>query len=161
MKNITLKQYRESIGISSIEASNACGIPLRTYQRYEQNNSYGSELKRKAIFDILIDKYEITEEKGILKFENIKTKVSEVLDKYKDDVKFCYLFGSYAKGYAKENSDVDLCIATSLTGLKFVGLSGELRENLNKNIDLLRLSDVQSNESLLNEIMKDGIKIYG
>ena len=161
MKNITLKQYRESIGISSIEASNACGIPLRTYQRYEQSNSYGSELKRKAIFDILIDKYEITEEKGILKFENIKTKVSEVLDKYKDDVKFCYLFGSYAKGYAKENSDVDLCIATSLTGLKFVGLSGELRENLNKNIDLLRLSDVQSNESLLNEIMKDGIKIYG
>ena len=161
MKNITLKQYRESIGISSIEASNACGIPLRTYQRYEQNNSYGSELKRKAIFDILIDKYEITEEKGILKFENIKTKVSEVLDKYKDDVKFCYLFGSYAKGYAKENSDVDLCIATSLTGLKFVGLSGELRENLNKNIDLLRLSDVQSNESLLNEIMKDGKKIYG
>ena len=161
MKNITLKQYRKSIGISSIEASNACGIPLRTYQRYEQNNSYGSELKRKAIFDILIDKYEITEEKGILRFDNIKTRVGEVLDKYKDDVKFCYLFGSYAKGYAKENSDVDLCIATSLTGLKFVGLSGELRENLNKNIDLLRLSDIQSNESLLNEIMKDGIKIYG
>ena len=161
MKNITLKQYRESIGISSIEASNACGIPLRTYQRYEQNNSYGSELKRKAIFDILIDKYEITEEKGILRFDNIKTKVSEVLDKYKDDVKFCYLFGSYAKGYAKENSDIDLCIATNLTGLKFVGLSGELRESLNKNIDLLRLSDIQNNIDLLNEIMKDGIKIYG
>ena len=50
----------------------------------------------------------------MLKLENIKTKVSEVLDKYKDEVKFCYLFGSYAKGYAKENSDVDLCISTSL-----------------------------------------------
>ena len=122
---------------------------------------YGSGLKRKAIFDALKDKYEITEEKGILKFENIKIKVGEVLDKYKDEVKFCYLFGSYAKGYAKENSDVDLCISTSLTGLKFVGLSGELRENLNKNIDLLRLSDVQNNNDLLNEIMKDGTKIYG
>ena len=161
MINITLKQYRESMGISSTEAANACGIPLRTYQRYEKDDLYGSGLKRKAIFDALKDKYEITEEKGILKFENIKIKVGEVLDKYKDEVKFCYLFGSYAKGYAKENSDVDLCISTSLTGLKFVGLSGELRENLNKNIDLLRLSDVQNNNDLLNEIMKDGTKIYG
>lgn len=74
---------------------------------------------------------------------------------------FCYLFGSYAKGYAKENSDINLCIATNLSGLKFVGLSGELRESLNKNIDLLRLLDIQNNIDLLNEIMKDGIKIYG
>ena len=161
MKKSLLKDYRENICISSMEAANACGMPLRTYQRYEQDDLYGSELKRKAIFDTLKDKYEITEEKGILKFENIKIKVNEVLDKYKDEVKFCYLFGSYAKGYAKENSDIDLCISTNLTGLKFVGLSGELREALNKNIDLLRLSDVQNNIDLLNEIMKDGIKIYG
>lgn len=161
MEKISLKKFRESIGISSLEASNVCNVPLRTYQRYEQDDSYGNKLKRKAIFDVLKDKYEITEEKGILKLENLKSKVSEVLSKHKDEVKFCYLFGSYAKGYAKENSDIDLCISTSLTGLKFVGLSGELREELNKNIDLLRLSDVQSNADLLNEIMKDGIKIYG
>ena len=161
MNRISLKEFRENIGISSLEASNACGMPLRTYQRYEQNESYGNKLKRKAIFDILNDKYEITEEKGILKLENIQNIVNEILDKYKDDVMFCYLFGSYAKGYANEKSDIDLCIATSLTGLKFVGLSGELREALNKNIDLLRLSDIQSNLDLLNEVMKDGIKIYG
>ena len=156
-----LKDYRENVGISSIEAANACNVPLRTYQRYEQNDLYGSELKRKAIFNILKDKYEITEEKGILKIDNIKTKTCKILEKYKDKVEFCYLFGSYAKGYANEKSDVDLCIATSLTGLKFIGLSGELREELIKNIDLLRLSDVQNNTELLSEIMKDGIKIYG
>lgn len=161
MRKTILKKYRESIGISSIEASTVCGVPLRTYQRYEQDDQYGNELKRKAIFDILKDKYEITEEKGILKIDDIKTKVSKVLDGYKNEVEFCYLFGSYAKGYAKENSDVDLCISTSLTGLKFVGLSGEIREELNKNIDLLRLLDIQNNVDLLSEIMKDGIKIYG
>lgn len=149
------------MGISSTEASNACDMPLRTYQRYEQNDLYGNELKRKAIFDILKDKYEVTEEKGILKIDEIKIKVTKILNKYKDEVKLCYLFGSYAKGYAKDNSDIDLCISTSLTGLKFIGLSGELREELNKNIDLLRLSDIQNNIDLLNEIMKDGIKIYG
>ena len=71
-----------------------------------------------------------------------------------------YLFGSYAKGYAKENSDVDLCVSTDLTGLRFVGLSGELREELKKKVDLLRLSDIQNNYELINEVMQDGIKIY-
>lgn len=161
MKKTLLKSYRESIGISSLEASNVCGVPLRTYQRYEQDDSYGNKLKRNAIFDIMKKKYEITEKKGLLKFETIKTKVGEVLDKHKDEIEFCYLFGSYAKGYAKEDSDVDLCIATRLKGLSFIALAGELRESLNKNIDLLRLSDIQNNTNLLSEIMKDGIKIYG
>ena len=161
MSNISLKEYRDSIGISSIEASKVCNMPLRTYQRYEQSDSYGNDLKRKAIFDILKDKYEITEEKGLLTIDLIQQKVKKVLNNYTKEVEFCYLFGSYAKGYAKENSDVDLCVSTKLTGLKFIGLLGELSEELNKKVDLLRLSDIQNNNDLLNEIMKDGIKIYG
>ena len=56
---------------------------------------------------------------------------------------------------------MDLCISTSLTGLRFVGLIEELRVSLNKKVDLLRLSDMKNNIELLNDIMKDGIKIYG
>lgn len=161
MKRINLKKQRQSLGISAKKASEVCRVPFRTYQRYEQDESYGNDLKRKAIIDALNKEYEINEEKGLLSTDIIKKKVTEVLKKYKDDILFCYLFGSYAKGYAKENSDIDLCISTKLTGLKFVGLSGELREELNKRIDLLRLSDIQNNNELLNEIMKGGIKIYG
>lgn len=161
MKRIDLKKQRRSLGISAKKASEVCNVPLRTYQRYEQDESYGNDLKRKAIFDALNEKYEITEVKGLLDVEIIRKKVASVLSKYKEEVMFCYLFGSYAKGYAKENSDIDLCISTRLTGLKFVGLSGELSEELKKKIDLLRLSDIQNNNELLNEIMKDGIKIYG
>ena len=82
-------------------------------------------------------------------------------EKYKDMVEFCYLFGSYAKGYAKETSDVDLCVSTSLSGLKYVGLAESLRIVLNKKVDLIRLSDLSNNVGLVSEIMKDGIKIYG
>lgn len=160
METINIKEYRERIGISSTEASIACDMPLRTYQRYEQSSSYGNKLKRKAIFELLKDKYEITEEKGLLTVNDIEEKVRKVLSKYGKEIKFCYLFGSYAKGYAKENSDVDLCVSTDLTGLRFVGLSGELREELKKKIDLLRLSDIQNNYELINEVMQDGIKIY-
>ena len=102
----------------------------------------------------------ITEEKGILSINEISKLVGNVLKKY-NEVEFCYLFGSYAKGYAKENSDIDLCISTSLVGLSFVGLIEELRVSLNKKVDVLRLKDLNNNIDLINEIMKEGIKIHG
>ena len=158
---MNLKEYRKGKGITSKEASIVCGVPLRTYIRYENDDSYGSNLKRDKILSLLKEKYEVTEEKGLLSIEEIKSKVTDIFSKYKDEISFCYLFGSYVKGYAKEDSDVDLCISTSLTGLRFVGLVEELRVSLNKKVDLLRLSDMKNNIELLNDIMKDGIKIYG
>ena len=71
------------------------------------------------------------------------------------------MFGSYAKGTAKETSDIDLYVSSSLTGLKFVGLIERLRQGLHKKIDLIRSSELVNNIDLMNEIMKDGIKIYG
>ena len=110
----------------------------------------------------LIKQYEITETHGLLTIGKIKESLTKLFDsQYSGDIEFCYLFGSYAKGYAKETSDVDLCVATSLTGFKFVGLSESIRITLHKNIDLIRFNNLKDNMELLNEIMKDGIKIYG
>ncbi|MDD7736210.1 MAG: nucleotidyltransferase domain-containing protein [Bacilli bacterium] len=158
---MNLKEYRISLGITIKEASNATGVALRTYNRYEHDDNYGDPLKRASILSILKEKYEVTEEKGLLTIELIKEHVTDILNKYKEKIDFCYLFGSYSKGYAKENSDVDLCVSTTLTGLNFIGLIEELRQSLRKRIDLIRLSDLKNNIELLNEIMKDGIKIYG
>ena len=158
---MNLKEYRKSLGITINDASLTTSVPLRTYIRYENNDQYGNSLKRNQIFLLLKQKYEITDEKGILSIDKIKENVKSILDKRSDKVLFCYLFGSYAKGYANDLSDVDLCISTSLKGLEFIGLIEELRTVLHKKIDLLRLSDLMNNEELLQEIMKDGIKIYG
>ena len=65
------------------------------------------------------------------------------------------------KGYAKEDSDVDICVNTTLTGLKFVGFVEQLHQALKKNVDAIRFQELKDNLDLLNEIMKDGIKIYG
>ena len=146
--------------ISAKEASIVSGVPLRTYVRYESNDNYGNELKRKQIIMSLKECYEISEDKGILKIKDIKEIVSNVLSSY-GDISFCYLFGSYSKGYAKDDSDIDLCISTSLIGVTFVGLIEELREALNKRVDLLRINDLKDNIELVEEIMKSGIKIYG
>ena len=109
----------------------------------------------------LFEGIEITEENGILSVDQIKYLVSNVLDKYKEEVSFCYLFGSYAKGYATSKSDVDLCVSTTLKGMEFVGIIEELKDSLNKKVDLIRISDMENNIELIKEILKDGLKIYG
>ena len=70
------------------------------------------------------------------------------------DVNFCYLFGSYAK--AKPTSDVDLLISANVKGLV-----EEIRLKLNKKVDVLDINQLNNNIELTEEILKDGIKIYG
>ena len=159
---MTLLETRKQYNISQKEAAILLGVPVRTYIRYEQDDNYGSELKRQTMISLINDKYEITEEKGLLSIEQIKEKLNFLFDgQYEGVVEFCYLFGSYAKGYAKENSDVDLCVSTSLKGLDFVGLIEDIRVLLHKKIDLIRFDTLNNNLELVNEIMKVGIKIYG
>ena len=158
---MSLLNTRTQYGLSQIEAASILNMPVRTFIRYEKDDSYGNELKRSMMIRTLIEKCEITETKGLLTIEQIKNTLTNVFEeRYKGQIEFCYLFGSYAKGYAKESSDVDLCVSTSLTGLRFAGLSEAIRQALHKNIDLIRFSNLDNNLELINEIMKDGIKIY-
>ena len=46
---MNLKEYRISLGITIKEASNATGVALRTYNRYEHDDNYGDPLKRASI----------------------------------------------------------------------------------------------------------------
>ena len=76
-------------------------------------------------------------------------------------MEYCYLFGSYAKGKATEKSDVDLLVAMPVDGMIFFELIEVLREQLKKKIDLLDIAQLENNPALVQEILRDGIKIYG
>ena len=58
-------------------------------------------------------------------------------------------------------SDVDLLISTDATGLKFYGLVEDIRTALHKKVDVLDINQLKDNFELTQEILKDGIKIYG
>lgn len=162
IKSMTLKELRSEYKLSQQEAAAILGVPERTYRRYELEEDYGSEIKRRAFVELLNRQCEITEEKGLLTVGIIKEKVRELFDnEFPGQIDFCYLFGSYAKGLANEKSDVDLYVSSSLTGLRFVGLMERLRQTLHKKVDLIRSSELNSNIDLVNEILKGGIKIYG
>ncbi len=158
-ETLSLKEIRKKANITQIEASKIVGMPIRTYKNYENLPSKRETLKYKAIIEMLSQYTLIDEEHGILDLGEIKETVSEVLKKY--DVKSCYLFGSYARNEARDNSDVDLVIDTEVTGLSFFGLIEDLREHLHKRVDLLDLNQLLNNKKLISEVLKDGIKIYG
>lgn len=156
---MTLKELRNNKGLTQSKCAKFLNIPLRTYARYENNEDKLSNIKYQYIIENLNKYGLIDEEHGILSIDQIKVTCKEVFKNY--DIEFCYLFGSYAKNKANEISDIDLLISTNLTGIKFFGLVEELREKLHKKIDLLNINQLNNNQDLLKEILKDGIKIYG
>ena len=114
-------------------------------------------------YEFIIQKLEkhgfIDENHGILTINQIKDICTDVFQDI--DIDYCYLFGSYAKGKATEVSDVDLLISTSISGIKFYDLVEVLRESLKKKVDVLNKEQLINNPDLMNEILKDGVKIYG
>lgn len=49
-------------------------------------------------------------------------------------VKRAVLFGSYGKGQAGKDSDIDLLVDSSLRGLRFVGLMKDVRSTVDKDV---------------------------
>ena len=154
---MNLSEIRKQNGLTQKQAAELIGIPYRTYIRYEENPSYVGTYKYQKIMEDLLNKVKIDEEHGMLSIDKIRELLIPVLEN--NGISFCYLFGSYAKGYASERSDVDLLVDTELTGFNFFGLVEEIRQALHKNIDLLRLKDLKSENPIVLEILKDGIRI--
>lgn len=156
---MSLKELRKEKGLSQEKCANYLGIPIRSYKRYESDESKINRMKYEYIINRLNNYGYIDEEHGKLTVQKIREICSEVFNEYPVD--YCYLFGSYAKGYETEKSDVDLLVSMPVDGLKYYELIETLRERLKKKVDLLDVLQLNKNPQLLQEILKDGVKIYG
>ena len=147
---MTLKELRKKNQLTQAECAKYLGIPLRTYQNYETDESKVNSMKYAYMLQKLQFFGFVDETHGIL---------STVFNNF--NIEYCYLFGSYAKGKATELSDVDLLISTPISGIAFFDLVETLREELKKKVDVLNREQLNDNPDLINEILKDGAKIYG
>ena len=94
----------------------------------------------------------------IYSIDEIKLIVAPIATKY--GVSRVFLFGSYARGQASGESDLDFVIDKGgLRGLKFAGMLGDLQENFDKNIDLLTSSSLAAN-GFGRGIEKDMVVVY-
>lgn len=153
-----LKEMRISKQITQQEAARRLGISLRSYIMYENDATKENTIKYRFLMQELQKINAVDEEHGILTTEQIRMCCKEILDAYQ--VEYCYLFGSYAKGKATGQSDVDLLISTKEKGLRFYEIAERLRESLHKKVDLLDVKQLVNNETLIDEMLKEGIKIY-
>ena len=154
-----VKELRLEKKLTQQQVADLVGISLRSYKTYENDKSKEGTIKYTYILEKLKTFNPIDEEHGILEMDFIRDKCREVFDEY--PVHYCILFGSYAKGNAKETSDLDLLISSDVKGLKFYGLVEKLRSALHKKVDVLNLEQLRDNLELTNEILRDGMRIYG
>lgn len=156
---MTLKQLRKQKKLTQAACAAYLGVPLRTYQNYENDAQKQDSMKYRFMLQKL-DQYGILDENhGVLTLEQIKAICGQVFEGKK--IAYCYLFGSYAKGKARECSDVDLLVSTPISGMQFYDLVEELREKLCKQVDVLNQEQLRDNLPLVEEILRDGVKIYG
>ncbi len=156
---MSLKDIRLRSNLTQEEAAQLLGVTRRTYVNYEAGKIDESSLKYKYVVETLQKATLIDENHGILTIDQIRKICGEIFKDY--SVEYCYLFGSYAKGKATEKSDVDLLVAMPVDGMKFFELIEVLREQLKKKIDLLDIAQLENNPALVQEILRDGMKIYG
>ena len=73
----------------------------------------------------------------ILSIDEIREKIRPICEQYK--IEKVWLFGSYARGEAREDSDVDFHIKTTeeMRFLELGGLYADLEEALGKEIDMI------------------------
>jgi len=89
----------------------------------------------------------------------IKNKISDTARKY--GIQKAYLFGSYARGEAKYESDVDICIEKGKlrTLLELSGFCQDLEETLGNRVDVVTTAGLSGD--FREQIEKDMILIYG
>lgn len=97
--------------------------------------------------------------KVIYTITDIKQKLIPVFEKYK--IKKAVLFGSYAKGIAQQNSDIDIMVESNLRGLAFYGFLEDVVNAVGKSVDLLDKSQIREASDIQREINSTGVVIYG
>ena len=95
---------------------------------------------------------------SVLTIKQIKERIKPIIEKH--HIKDVYLFGSYARGEAKSNSDVDIyCSAGDVkTIIQAVSFNRELEEALGKNVDVVTIGS-KMHEYFRKQLEEDMIKI--
>ena len=78
----------------------------------------------------------------------------------RNNVRRAVLFGSYGKGLATPESDVDILVDSGLRGLSFFGLLEDVCQSLDCPVDLIDTRDVVPGSPIEQEIQRTGRVIY-
>lgn len=95
----------------------------------------------------------------ILSFDEIFTLVKPVAEHYR--IEKIYLFGSYARGEATEDSDLDFLVlgGKNFKLTRIFALAEDLREIFRKNVDVFEVNELNLNSDFYNVVMKERVLV--
>ena len=142
--------------VSKFNKSNYKMYQFRVKKSDEDLINYLDKLDNRNNYIVTLLKKDIN--KKIYTIKQLKTIIKPILNKY--GITNINLFGSYARGEATSNSDVDIyCDKGNIkTFINQVILEEELEKALNKKVDIV-FTTSELNEFFKNQIMNDMIKL--
>lgn len=98
-------------------------------------------------------------EKSILTTENIINTVKPIALKY--GVDGIYLFGSYARGEATADSDLDFLVfgGENFKLTMIFALAEDLREAFKKSVDVFEINEINTDSDFYNNIMRERLLV--
>lgn len=153
-----LRKKRKEIGLTQIQAANACGVSRRTYQTYEETTNLNATYYR--LIKTLDEIGDLSGSNYITNVKYIKYVCKQLFKEQYPEIQSAYLFGSYARGEVTGSSDIDILVVCPPMGMKFYGIATRLEEQLHKQIDLHTHRQLMKNEKLLEQVLKEGIRIF-
>ena len=98
-------------------------------------------------------------DKQILTLEKITSLVKPIAKKY--GVKEIYLFGSYARGEATQNSDLDFLVfgGDNFKLTLIFALAEDLRKVLQKDVDVFEINEINTDSNFYSTIMKERLLV--
>ena len=92
--------------------------------------------------------------------EEIKNKLHPIFEE--KGVLKAILFGSYAKGEATEESDIDIAtfVDEEMSILNFCGIADNVINELGKNVDFLYADDIIPGGKIDIELKRNGVLLY-
>jgi len=101
----------------------------------------------------------------IYTLEQLSEIIAPIAKKY--NIPAVYVFGSYARGEATEDSDLDILIQDKGSTIKSLfdlgGLHNELNEALQKNVDIVEEGALSQHHMpwFASNLMKERVRVYG
>lgn len=90
--------------------------------------------------------------------QEISALLAPVFSQYQ--VKTAILFGSFAKGTATDDSDLDLLVDSGLRGLRFLSLAEAVRKTAARPVDIFDVTHIDGGSRIDREIRSTGVTIY-